>query len=330
MATICANSASRRARLPSTMSAPANGGFSNISLSLDRPRGGGVAVSSGRENPEQPWGSPQRSSRSATATASIQLEARHVLANDLFARFALGDGSLQTNLRYRRACAATSGRWVPQALTGRVVADAGFISDANGDDGRIDSTAPSSSSIGMRQTTFCRCRSRSFRRQSDYDARTGRSAGRGARAMVVQDRRRHRRSGFARGNGRSADPQSHRAERQFDPVKQRFVLDQGDLGNNDVGVAMSGSRGLFQRRASSAAGFAGTRMPAEHLKRLWPVFRCSQSARLVRRTSGQWHRRAPGDWRECAARIRSKRAVRRSPMMDCRLMRWPRIASSGR
>ncbi len=38
---------------------------------------------------------------------------------------------------------------------------------------------------------------------------------------------------------------------QFDPVKKRFVVDHGDIGNADVGVACLGQRGLFQRRPAS-------------------------------------------------------------------------------
>ncbi len=50
---------------------------------------------------------------------------------------------------------------------------------------------------------------------------------------------------------------------QFDPVKKRFVLDQGDLGNNDIGVAMSGNADYSSGELHLAAGLAGTRMPAD-------------------------------------------------------------------
>ena len=59
---------------------------------------------------------------------------------------------------------------------------------------------------------------------------------------------------------------------QFDPVKKRFVLDQGDLRNNDLGVAMSGSADYSSGDLRLTAGVAATRMSADALKRLWPVF----------------------------------------------------------
>ena len=59
---------------------------------------------------------------------------------------------------------------------------------------------------------------------------------------------------------------------QFDPVKRRFVVDQGDLGNADLGVAMSGNADYSSGDFHLAAGVAATRMPADALKRLWPVF----------------------------------------------------------
>ena len=59
---------------------------------------------------------------------------------------------------------------------------------------------------------------------------------------------------------------------QFDPVKKRFVVDSGDLGNNDLGIAMSGTADYSSGELRLTAGVAGTRMPADALKRLWPVF----------------------------------------------------------
>ena len=59
---------------------------------------------------------------------------------------------------------------------------------------------------------------------------------------------------------------------RYDAAKQRFTVEEGDVGNTGVGIAMSGSLDLAGGNPRLAAGLAGTRMPADAMKRLWPVF----------------------------------------------------------
>ena len=59
---------------------------------------------------------------------------------------------------------------------------------------------------------------------------------------------------------------------RYDAAKQRFTVEEGDVGNTDVGIAMSGSLDLAGGNPRLTAGLAGTRMPADTMKRLWPVF----------------------------------------------------------
>src|SRR5579862_2063870 len=72
--------------------------FQNITLSLERPHGGGVVVTIGSENPDRPWGLTASIKPTASGAHSIALEARHVNADDLLLAARLGDGSLETNL----------------------------------------------------------------------------------------------------------------------------------------------------------------------------------------------------------------------------------------
>ena len=58
---------------------------------------------------------------------------------------------------------------------------------------------------------------------------------------------------------------------RFDPLKKRFDIDQGDIGNMDLGVALSGNIDFSGDDPRIAAGIAGTRMSVAALKRLWPV-----------------------------------------------------------
>ena len=52
---------------------------------------------------------------------------------------------------------------------------------------------------------------------------------------------------------------------RYDAGKQRFVMEEGDIGNANVGVAMSGKLDFSGGAARLTAGFAGTRMPVASL-----------------------------------------------------------------
>ena len=60
-------------------------------------------------------------------------------ANDLLLASRFGDGSLQFNVPLSATLRGVIGpNGVPQSLTGRIVADAGFLNDGDNADGRID------------------------------------------------------------------------------------------------------------------------------------------------------------------------------------------------
>src|SRR5580658_2535671 len=113
--------------------------FENISLSLERPHGGGIVVTIGSDKPDHPWGLTASIKPTRDGYRSIALEARQVSANDVLLAARLGDGSLQVDMPLSASLhGEISPNGVPQSLTGRVVADAGSINDANDADGRLD------------------------------------------------------------------------------------------------------------------------------------------------------------------------------------------------
>ena len=59
---------------------------------------------------------------------------------------------------------------------------------------------------------------------------------------------------------------------RYDADRRRFVIDEGDVGNTDVGLAMSGNVDFSGADLRLTAGLAATRMPVDTLKRVWPVF----------------------------------------------------------
>src|SRR5581483_4760948 len=111
--------------------------FRDISLSVERPRGGGVVLTVGSDNSARPWGLTASIKPMRNGAHSIALEGRRVAASDLLLAGRVGDGSMDTNLPLSASVRGEIGAdGVPQSLTGRIVADAGYFS--SGDDGRID------------------------------------------------------------------------------------------------------------------------------------------------------------------------------------------------
>jgi hypothetical protein len=162
---------------------------------------------------------------------------------------------------------------VPQSLSGRIVADAGFISGGNNADGRIDIDR---AEFKLNWEQASRVLSVPFQILSGGNRITliGQIEVPEQAAAVWS---------FKIGGGTVVlNPSNVPSEAlvlnrvavsgRFDVAKRRFVVDGGDLGNADLGVALSGNADYSSGDLRLAAGFAGTRMSVDAFKRLWPVF----------------------------------------------------------
>ena len=58
---------------------------------------------------------------------------------------------------------------------------------------------------------------------------------------------------------------------RIDPDKQRIDVDPSELGNVDLGVALTGSLDFSTDDPRLVLGIAGTRMSVAAMKRLWPI-----------------------------------------------------------
>jgi hypothetical protein len=248
--------------------------FENISLSLERPSGGGVVVSVGSDNRERPWALTASIVPTGDGKRSIELEGRKVSANDLLLALRLGDGNLQANLPLSVSMRGEIGPdGVPQELTGRIVAEGGTISDASDPSGdipvehaefklnwdaanRILSMPFQILSAGNRITLLGQVEAP---RETGGVWAFGISGGTVLLAPAVKGDRNPLILNRVAVRGR------------FDPLKKRFDIDQGDIGNMDLGVALSGNIDFSGDDPRVAAGIAGTRMSVAALKRLWPV-----------------------------------------------------------
>ena len=247
--------------------------FKGITLTLERPHGGGVIVTVGSENQQRPWGLTAAVRPTGNGSRSIELEGRHVDASGVLLASRLGDGNVATDLPLSASLRGEIGPdGLPQSLSGRIVADAGFISGAHGEDGRLDidraevqfnwdaanrilSMPLQILSGGNRITLIGRVDAPS-EAGGNWQFRIG-----GGTVVLTAP-------------GTSGDPlvlNRIAVSGRYDATKRRLVVDEGDFGNTDVGVALSGNVD-FSGEPRLAVGIAGTRMPVDSLKRIWPFF----------------------------------------------------------
>ncbi len=247
--------------------------FRNITLSLERPQGGGLALNVGSDNPRRPWQLTAAITPIQNGIRSIELEGSHVSASDLLLASRFGDGNLQTNLPLSASLHGEIGPdGLPQTLTGRIVAESGFISGANEADGRV---AIDHAEFNLNWNAASRILSVPFQIVSG-----------GNRITLIAEAQAPGESGgawtFKIGGGTvlltSAGASSAplvlnriAVTGRYDAAKHRLVVDEGDIGNTDVGVALSGNMD-FSGAPRLAIGVAGTRMPVDDLKRIWPFF----------------------------------------------------------
>ena len=196
------------------------------------------------------------------------------MASDLFLAARLGDGNLKTDIPLSARVSGEIGPdGVPQALSGRIVADAGSISEANNDNGHI---AIERAEFKLNWDAANRVLSVPFQILSGGNRFT----------LIGQIEAPEEASGiwsFKIGGGTvvltaAGAPNEPvvlnriAVSGRYDATTRRFVVDEGDVGNANVGVALSGVMDFSSSDLRLRAGVAGTRMPVDSLKKLWPVF----------------------------------------------------------
>jgi hypothetical protein len=248
--------------------------FHNITLNLERPHSGGIVVTIGSENPNHPWGLTASAKPTANGYRSVALEARHVAANDLLLASRLDDGTLQIDLPLSASLRGEIGpNGVPQTLAGRIVAEAGSISDGDSSDGRVEIDraefkinwddasrvldAPFQILSGNNRFTLLGQVEAPAQPQGSWVFKID-----GGSVML----------NAPAGQGEPLILNRIGVVGRFDPVSKRLTINQGDVGNADLGVAMSGTADYSSGSLHLATGLAATRMSSENLKKLWPVF----------------------------------------------------------
>ncbi len=249
--------------------------FNDIDLSVTRPKGGGIAVTLGSEGSERPW-----QMRAAMTPGQkhghriIDIETQKVSAKDLMLAMRLGMDQYEPDLPLSARIRADIGPdGIPRMLDGRVLVEKGFIIDLDDPAARIpiDRAEISLEWDATRQMLMLPFQivSGGNRITLLAQAEAPREAG-GAWGIKVSG------GTVVLASAAPVDANPLILNRillrlRVDPSKQRIDVEQSELGNMDLGVALEGSIDFSGDDPRLVLGLAGTRMSVSAMKRLWPV-----------------------------------------------------------
>ena len=259
--------------------------FSNIAVSLTRPKTGGVIFRLASEAPERPWQISAALRPLDSGVRAVGIEARKVSLRDILFALRVGEGTVDTDLPLSASLRAEfTASGVMQSARGQIVAETGFVRDPTNDGASVavDHADIRFTWDGQRRSLVAPFQIQANGAQvtligrMDPGEQPGQwkiDVGRGDPVIdpvIFSPGTEPGEEGFALNRvvirGR------------FDSARQRADLDQADLGRNDVrpnynlGVAINGSYDYSTPEARVAFGIAGTRMPVAAMKRLWPMF----------------------------------------------------------
>ena len=244
--------------------------FENISLSLRRPSGGGVALSLG-EDGAHPWSIRVAVGRPENGVRSVDIRADKVSTSNILLALRLKDLTYGADLPLTGELKGELGRdGLPTYFQGKVTVGSGTITDSDSpdypmaidsaemklewDSGRRVLVAPLKIVSGANRITLL------AHLEPPNDSVTDWQLGLSGGTIVLA--------------GIDDEPplifNRIAVGFRFDTDKKRVVLTQADISNGEIGVAGTGSVD-YSGEPQLKLGFAGTPMPASALKRIWPA-----------------------------------------------------------
>jgi hypothetical protein len=244
--------------------------FDNISLSMRRPSGGGVAVSLGEEG-AHPWSLRVVVGPQQNGVRSVDVRADKVPAANILLAMRVKDLTYSADLPLSGELKGELGRdGLPTYFRGKVTAGAGNLIDSDTpdypmpidsaemsvewDSGRRVMVAPFKIVSGQNRITLLAHLEPPNGSTNDWQA--GFSGG----TILLA------------GNDNEPPLIFNRIAigLRFDTERKRVLLTQADISNGEIGVAGTGSID-YANEARLQLGFAGTPMSASALKRMWPI-----------------------------------------------------------
>src|SRR3984957_16097776 len=244
--------------------------FENISMSLRRPSGGGVALSVGEEGAHA-WSLRVAVGAPANGVRSVDIRADKVSTSNILLALRLKDLTYSADLPLTGELKGEIGRdGLPTFFTGRINVGAGHIIDGDTpdypmaidsaevdlqwDSGRRVLVAPFKIVSGSNRITLLAHLEPPNDRVADwqlgFSGGTILLPGTDGEAPLIFNR-------IAIGV-------------RFDTAKRRVLLTQADISNGEIGIAGTGNVD-YSGEPRLTLGFAGTPMSATALKRMWPT-----------------------------------------------------------
>src|SRR3982075_2335400 len=244
--------------------------FENITLSLRRPSGGGVALSVGEEG-SHAWSLRVVVGPPANGVRAVDIRADKVSTSNILLALRLKDLTYSANLPLTGELKGELGRdGLPTYFRGKLTAGAGHVTDSDTPDypmaidsaeinvewdaGRRGLVAPFKIISGSNRVTLLAHLEPP--NDSVADWQLGFSGG----TIVLT------------GDDGEQPLIFNRIAigLRFDTEKRRVLLTQADISNGEIGIAGTGSVD-YSGEPRLTLGFAGTPMSASALKRIWPI-----------------------------------------------------------
>src|SRR6266581_4312608 len=245
--------------------------FENISLSLRRPSGGGVALQVGEEG-SHAWSLRVVVGPAANGVRSVDIRADKVSTTNILLALRLKDLTYSADLPLTGELKGELGRdGLPTYFRGKLTAGAGHVTDSDTPDypmaidsaeinvewdaGRRVLVAPFKIISGSNRVTLLAHLEPP--NDSVADWQLGLSGGTIVLAAIDPEQPPLIFNRIAIGV-------------RFDTEKRRVLLTQADISNGEIGIAGTGSVD-YSAEPRLMLGFAGTPMSASALKRMWPT-----------------------------------------------------------
>src|SRR6266403_496558 len=245
--------------------------FENITLSLRRPSGGGVALSVGEEG-RHAWSLRVVVGPPANGVRSVDIRADKVSTTNILLALRVKDLTYSANLPLTGELKGELGRdGLPTYFRGKITAGAGIIIDSDTPDypmaidsaevnvewdaGRRVLVAPFKIISGSNRITLLAHLEPPNDAVSDWQL--GLSGGTIVLAGIDPEQPPLIFNRIAIGV-------------RFDTEKRRVLLTQADISNGEIGIAGTGNVD-YSAEPRLTLGFAGTPMSASALKRMWPT-----------------------------------------------------------
>ena len=245
--------------------------FKNITLSLRRPSGGGVALSVGEEGRDG-WSLHVAVGPPANGVRSVDIKADKVSTTNILLALRMKDLDYSANLPLSGELKGELGRdGLPTYFRGKITAGAGEIVDGDTPD---FPTAIDSIEVNLEWDANKRILAAPFQIISGQTRITLLATLEPPNDSVTDWQLSLSRGTVLLAGNNNADPpvifNRVSIAVRFDTDKKRVLLTQADFSNGEIGVAGTGSID-YSGEPRMMLGFAGTPMPVSALKRIWPA-----------------------------------------------------------